>query len=139
MGEFADSVFEAVLQVPRGKVATYGQIARMVGRPRSARYVGYALRSNPRPGLDPNSIPCHRIVFKDGRLTDGFAFGGPGEQYRMLAEEGVKFAATPEGEPPRVDMKVCQWDGQPPEDADTEFPTAPPPDFDWATELGEEQ
>lgn len=90
MGEFADSVFEAVLQVPRGKVATYGQIARMVGRPRSARYVGYALRSNPRPGLDPNSIPCHRIVFKDGHLTDGFAFGGPGEQYRMLAEEGVK-------------------------------------------------
>lgn len=60
MGEFSDKVFDAVRKVPRGKVATYGQIARMIGSPRSARYVGYALRANLAPGIDPASIPCHR-------------------------------------------------------------------------------
>ena len=49
MGEFSEKVFAAVRHVPRGKVATYGQIARMIGAPRSARYVGYALRGNPEP------------------------------------------------------------------------------------------
>lgn len=66
MGAFSDRVFAVVKQIPRGKVATYGQIARIIGAPRSARYVGYALRANPAPGADPASIPCHRVVFKDG-------------------------------------------------------------------------
>ena len=105
---FFQQVHEAVRLIPRGKVASYGQIAALVGRPRSARYVGYALRANPLPAAgsagDADVIPCHRVVFKDGSVTDGFAFGGPGEQRRLLEEEGVRF--TPSG---RVDMAACRW------------------------------
>ena len=137
MGEFSDKVFAAVARVPRGKVATYGQIARMIGSPRSARYVGYALRANPAPGADADSIPCHRIVFKDGRLTDGYAFGGPGEQRRLLEEEGVTFA-----DDTHVDLDECLWDGNIDGSAEGcvpgDAPTAPPDDFDWRRELGED-
>lgn len=68
-----EQVYEVVEQIPEGMVATYGQVALLAGCPRSARYVGYALHSNPRPG----QIPCHRVVFADGRICEGFAFGGP--------------------------------------------------------------
>lgn len=104
MGEFSDAVFDIVCAIPRGKVATYGQIAAMLGRPQSARYVGFALHANPRPGTDPDSIPCHRVVFKDGSLAPGFAFGGPGEQRRLLEAEGVPFA-----DETHVDMPIAQW------------------------------
>lgn len=104
MGEFSDAVFDIVCAIPRGKVATYGQIAAMLGRPQSARYVGFALHANPRPGMDPDSIPCHRVVFKDGSLAPGFAFGGPGEQRRLLEAEGVPFA-----DETHVDMPIAQW------------------------------
>ena len=60
---FFNRVYDMVRQVPCGMVATYGQIAKLVGEPRRARYVGYALHVNPEPG----DIPCHRIVFADGR------------------------------------------------------------------------
>ena len=73
---FFERVYEVVEQIPEGMVATYGQVALLAGRPRSARYVGYALHSNPRPG----KIPCHRVVFADGRICEGFAFGGPDAQ-----------------------------------------------------------
>ena len=105
MGEFSDGVFEQVRRIPSGKVATYGQIARLVGRPRSARYVGFALHANPAPGIAPDSIPCHRVVFKDGSLCKGYAFGGPGVQRAMLEDEGVEFLADG-----RIDMEACQWD-----------------------------
>lgn len=108
MGAFSDRVFAVVRQIPRGKVATYGQIARIIGAPRSARYVGYALRANPSPGTDPASIPCHRVVFKDGGMATGFAFGGPGIQQEMLEAEGVVF--DDEG---RVLMDEHLWDGCP--------------------------
>ena len=52
---FFNRVYDMVRQVPRGMVATYGQIAKLVGEPRRARYVGYALHVNPEPG----TIPCH--------------------------------------------------------------------------------
>lgn len=104
MGDFSDRVFEVVRRIPRGKVATYGQVGRLIGAPRSARYVGYALRANPEPGAEVNSIPCHRVVFKDGSVCTGFAFGGPQVQRRMLEEEGVVF--LPDG---RVDMARCRW------------------------------
>ena len=136
MGEFSEGVFEQVRRIPRGKCATYGQIARLMGRPRSARYVGYALRSNPAPGADAGDIPCHRVVFKDGSLCRGFAFGGPDEQRARLTAEGVTFL-----DDGRVDMRECQWDGRSGEGANggetAEEPTAPPIDFDWAAELGE--
>ena len=67
---FFERVYEVVEQIPEGMVATYGQVALLAGRPRSARYVGYALHSNPRPG----QIPCHRVVGTNGSLT-GYAGG----------------------------------------------------------------
>lgn len=135
VGDFSNRVFEVVRRIPRGKVATYGQVARLIGSPRSARYVGYALRANPAPGTDPNCIPCHRVIFKDGGLCKSFAFGGPDEQRAMLEAEGVTFTDNE-----HVDLSTCQWDGRMgvcdhnPDDA---LPTAPPPDFDWQAELGE--
>ena len=65
---FFEEVYQAVERVPKGKVTTYGDVARMVGRPRAARQVGWALHQNPRPGI----VPCHRVVFRDGSAT-GFS------------------------------------------------------------------
>ena len=101
MGAFNDAVYEVVQQIPAGRVATYGQIARMVGRPRNARFVGYALHVNPEPG----TIPCHRVVFKDGSLAPGFAFGGEDAQRRLLEAERVEFLADG-----RVDMQRFAWE-----------------------------
>ena len=131
MGAYADQVFEQVRRVPRGKVATYGQIAWLIGKPRTARYVGYALRANPEPGAEADDIPCHRVVFKDGSLCNGFAFGGPEVQREMLEAEGVPFL-----DDGRIDLARCAWDPHAPADAEG-LPCAPPPDFDWARELGE--
>ena len=131
MGDFANRVFAVVRRIPAGKVATYGQVGRMIGAPRAARYVGYALHGNPEPGTDPGCIPCHRVVFKDGSLCKGFAFGGPEVQREMLEAEGVPFL-----DDGRIDLARCAWDPHAPADAEG-LPCAPPPDFDWARELGE--
>lgn len=130
MGAFADRVLAVVRQIPRGKVATYGQIARIIGAPRSARYVGYALRAAPATGADAEPIPCHRVVLKDGRMATGLAFGGPGVQREMLEGEGVGF--DDEG---NVAMGEFLWDGLPAGEAG--LPTGPPADFDWEAELAE--
>ncbi|MDY2777116.1 MAG: MGMT family protein [Collinsella sp.] len=98
--EFFERVYDMVEQVPEGMVATYGQIASLIGEPRKARYVGYALHANPRPGI----VPCHRIVFADGRLAPGFAFGGPEAQRDLLDGEGVAFLSDG-----RVDLSSCRW------------------------------
>lgn len=97
---FFARVYETVEQIPEGFVATYGQIAKLVGEPRRARYVGYALHSNPRPG----EIPCHRVVFADGRICEGFAFGGPEVQRALLEEEGVVFR-----DDTHVDLDISRW------------------------------
>lgn len=132
MGDFSNRVFEVVRRIPRGKVASYGQVGRLIGAPRSARYVGYALRGNPEPGADAGCIPCHRVVFKDGSLCKSFVFGGPDEQREMLEAEGVSFV-----DDAHVDMEACQWDGRTDGSSGEVLPTAPPEDFDWARELGE--
>lgn len=95
-----DRIYNVVSKVPKGKVATYGQVALLAGNPRWARVVGYALHVNP----DPSTIPCHRIVNRHGRVAPGFAFGGEGEQRRLLEAEGVTF--TTDG---MVDLKSHQW------------------------------
>ncbi len=82
---FFEAVYEVVKRVPRGKVITYGMIARAIGHPRAARQVGNALHHNPTPVV----IPCHRVVNRVGRLAPAFAFGGPDVQARLLEEEGV--------------------------------------------------
>ena len=82
-----EKIYEQVKKIPKGKVATYGQIALMAGNPRWSQIVGYALHANPEPGI----IPCHRIVNKDGKLSKSFAFGGENVQRDLLINEGVAF------------------------------------------------
>ncbi|KAB8292839.1 MGMT family protein [Bifidobacterium avesanii] len=106
---FNARVYDVVRRIPAGSVATYGQVAALAGAPRSARFVGFALHANPEPGV----IPCHRVVFRDGSLAPGFAFGGPERQRALLEEEGVRFKPG-SGEPAgadgwRVDLDACQW------------------------------
>lgn len=98
-----ERIYQVVRRIPKGKVATYGQIALLAGNPRWARVVGYALHVNP----DPVHIPCFRVVNRLGALSDAFAFGGINQQYDLLRNEGVQF--LPDG---RVDLAVCLWDGQ---------------------------
>ena len=82
-----EKIYEVVKNIPKGKVATYGQVALLVGNPRWARVVGYALHVNPEPGI----IPCHRVVNREGKVAPGFAFGGEGVQRQLLESEGIIF------------------------------------------------
>ena len=82
-----ERIYEEVCRIPKGKVSTYGTIARLCGNPRLARVVGYALHVNPLPGV----IPCHRVVNRFGEVCKGFAFGGEDVQRDMLEKEGIKF------------------------------------------------
>ena len=102
-GGFFWRVYALLRQVPRGKVVTYGQIAAMLGAPRMARQVGYALHVNPEPGV----IPCHRVVNRFGGLAPAFAFGGREVQAELLRKEGVAV-----DEEFLVDLSVFQWDGE---------------------------
>lgn len=79
-------IYEAVKQVPRGKVATYGRIAELAGDKKMCRAVGNALHKNP----DPDTIPCYRIVNAKGELAGEFAFGGQGAQQRLLEADGIE-------------------------------------------------
>lgn len=88
-------IYEAVQKIPRGKVATYGQVAEMAGNPKMSRAVGNALHHNP----DPEHIPCYRVVNAKGELASAFAFGGEHVQARLLKAEGV---AVMDG---KVDLK----------------------------------
>lgn len=99
MSETFERIYEAVKMIPAGKVATYGQIAALAGNPRLARVVGYALHVNP----DPDSIPCYRVVNKDGRVSPAFAFGGANMQVTLLEREGVEFKDG------LVDMERFRW------------------------------
>lgn len=82
-----EKIYEVVRNIPKGKVATYGQVALLAGNPRWARVVGYALHVNPASG----TIPCHRVVNREGKVAPGFAFGGEGVQRQLLESEGIVF------------------------------------------------
>lgn len=77
-------VYTLVKKIPKGRVATYGEIAHVLGI--SPRTVGWALHAN----KDLN-VPCHRVVNKEGKVAENYGFGGWREQKRRLLEEGVKF------------------------------------------------
>ena len=96
---FFDQVYELVRQVPEGKVTTYGEIARALGT-RDARRIGHALHANPSGDL----TPCHRVVTKDGKLSESYAFGGSIEQYAKLKDEGVTFLGRT-----HVNLEKCLW------------------------------
>lgn len=79
-------IYEAVKKIPRGKVATYAQVAAMAGNPKMCRAVGNALHKNP----DPDNIPCYRVVNAKGELAGAFAFGGPDVQANLLRADGIE-------------------------------------------------
>ena len=98
---FPDRVYEIVARIPHGRATTYGAIARALGNPRGAREVGWALGDVP----EGSSLPCHRVVDREGRLSGGWAFGHPEIMAGRLEDEGVPFL-----EQYRVDLSVCFWD-----------------------------
>jgi O-6-methylguanine DNA methyltransferase len=79
-------IYEAVKKIPKGRVATYGQVAELAGDKKMARAVGNALHKNP----DPDSIPCYRVVNAKGELAGAFAFGGPDAQAKLLEADGIE-------------------------------------------------
>ena len=82
-----EEVYMVVGRIPKGKVMTYGTVARLMGNPHMSRVVGYALHVNP----DPLRIPCHRVVNRFGEVSSAFAFGGGNRQRELLLSEGVEF------------------------------------------------
>lgn len=97
---FYDKVYEQVRRIPKGKVATYGQIAALCGSPRASRAVGYALHVN----QDPVGTPCFRVVNRFGGCASGFAFGGKAVQAARLKEDGIEVR-----DDFTVDLSVYQW------------------------------
>lgn len=93
MTEFQDRVLRLVSRVPRGRVTTYKELARALGKPRAYRAVANALVRNPRPV----EIPCHRVVRSDGKVG-GYSLGTE-QKAVLLNEEGVKIKSG------RVDLR----------------------------------
>jgi methylated-DNA-protein-cysteine methyltransferase-like protein len=83
---FFEEVYQIVSNIPEGSVMTYGMIATMLGRPRAARIVGYAMHDAP----SDRQLPCHRVVNREGRLSPDGIFG-EGVQRRILEAEGITF------------------------------------------------
>lgn len=97
---FAEQVYEAVARIPRGKVATYGQIAAQVGDTLAGREVGHIMSGAP----SGRNLPCHRVVNRTGALAPDYAFGGQEKQRALLEAEGVTFLADG-----RIDMTLHLW------------------------------
>ena len=90
-----EKIYDIVKQIPRGTVATYGQVAALAGNKRWARVVGYALHVNP--------DPCYRVVNREGRVSEAFAFGGENRQIGLLEADGIE---VKDG---CVDLSKYQW------------------------------
>lgn len=96
---FKNKVYELTRQIPKGKVATYGQLAKLAGKPKGSRAVGAFMRMNP----NAPHTPCHRVVASDGSLTGYSGVGGINKKREMLIAEGVHF----KGE--KVDLSASTW------------------------------
>ena len=94
--DFAYEVLSVVEEIPEGKVATYGQIARLIGKEKNSRLVARALSHADQYG----EFPCHRVVNHAGRLALGWV-----EQGFLLMQEGVELKDRN-----HVDLKKYQWD-----------------------------
>lgn len=106
MPNFYDAVYDLVRDIPPGRVMTYGQIATILGAPRAARAVGYALRALPE-GTD---VPWQRVINSKGGISARGDVERPTLQYDLLAEEGVAFRADD-----TCDLKACRWEPEDPE------------------------
>lgn len=100
MKDLYERIYDVVRRVPLGRVTTYGAIARCIGIGGSARMIGYALNAVG----DDMSIPCHRVVNRNGELTGKRHFATPHLMRELLESEGVVF----DGE--AVDMAACFWE-----------------------------
>lgn len=99
--KFKQKIYILTNKIPKGKVATYGQLARLAGNPKAARAVGACMRTNPHA---PHT-PCHRVVGRDGKLT-GYSLGrGVITKRKMLEDEGVSFVQD------KVNLEISLWDG----------------------------
>jgi len=96
---FKEKVYALTRQIPKGKVATYGQLAELAGSPGAARAVGMCMKTNPFAPV----VPCHRVLASDGRLTGYSAGEGVTTKRQMLLKEGVRFLGD------RVNLKVSRW------------------------------
>jgi O-6-methylguanine DNA methyltransferase len=96
---FRDRVYALTKKIPTGKVATYGQLAKLSGKPKAARAVGLFMKTNP----DAPRTPCHRVVAADGNLTGYSAPGGIAEKKKILIKEGVFFKNR------KVDLTRSRW------------------------------
>lgn len=96
---FTERIYALARGIPKGKVATYGQLALLAGNPGAARAVGSAMRCNP----DIPKTPCHRVVASDGSLTGYSAGQGIATKRKMLIDEGVSFKGT------KVNLAASQW------------------------------
>jgi len=92
-----EKIFQIVKRIPKGKVVTYKQIARISGI-KSPRVIGNIIHKN----KYPDSIPCHRVVKSDGTLATGYAFGGIKAQKKKLIDEGIKFVKN------KIDLNIYQ-------------------------------
>lgn len=93
-------VYNLIKEIPRGKVLTYGLIAKQL-KINNPRQVGAVLHKNP----NPDNYPCHRVVRSDGRLASGYAFGGMIAQMKKLISEGIEIKNN------RVDLDKYLWNG----------------------------
>jgi len=93
-------IHAVVRRIPRGRVATYGQVAELANLPGHARQVGYALHAL----SEDDSVPWHRVINARGRVSERSAPGWDGVQLQLLAREGVTFDATG-----RTDLRRFQW------------------------------
>ncbi|MEY8001108.1 MGMT family protein [Clostridium sp. Mt-5] len=101
--DFFSRVYTIASRIPKGKVATYGQIALLLDEPRNARIVGWAMRKAP---VNLN-LPCHRVVNKFGEMAPEYVFEDSEIQRTILKSEGIIFK-----EDGRIDMEKCLWDGK---------------------------
>lgn len=97
MTEFEGKVYAVTRQIPSGHVATYGQIARLIGCPGGARAVGNALHRNPDP-----TTPCFRVVNAQGKLSKAFGWGGIIRQRELLEQDGIEVINY------KVDLNIYQ-------------------------------
>jgi len=93
---FTERIYAVTARIPRGRAASYGQIAALAGNPRAARQVGFAMHA-----CHSAHMPCHRVVYRDGSLCPQWP-----QQRALLLAEGVAFTADG-----RVDLAVSGWDG----------------------------
>ena len=94
-----EKVYRILRNIPRGKVTTYGRIAHLLGNKNYARAVGNILNRNP----DGNLNPCYKVVTRDGKLSEAYAFGGINAQRKRLEGDGIVVVNN------RVDLKKYLW------------------------------